>query len=111
MEIQKIIKVVDHLKNSQSKYANAIQTGVIERLCHIIEVGALTIGTNENGKIILQNTTFPQQFSKEIVQEIIRFEYVNTSGQKVEPIVYDSNEWYYQRLEMINESLKLFESQ
>jgi hypothetical protein len=100
---------IEELKSYAVLYENAITSNMIERCTFIVEVGALTIGTDDTGKVITQNTNTPTQFSQEAVAEIRTICFKNGSGEKVLPKVYGRNEWYRCRLDMVNETLELLE--
>lgn len=100
---------IEELKSYAVLYENGIKSNVIEKCSFIVEVGALTIGTDAIGKIITENTNTPTQFSREAVDEIMNICFKNGNGEKVLPKVYGRNEWYRNRLDMVNESLELLE--
>ncbi|MCX9012965.1 MAG: hypothetical protein OIN66_17835 [Candidatus Methanoperedens sp.] len=101
--------IIEKLKSYAVLYEYGITSNVIEKCSFIVEVGALTIGTDDAGKVITQNTNTPTQFSQEAVDEIMNMCFKNGIGEKVLPKVYGRNEWYRSRLDMVNESLELLE--
>lgn len=101
--------IIEKLKSYAVLYEHGITSNVIEKCAFIVEVGALTIGTDDTGKVITQNTNTPTQFSQEAVDEIMNICFKNGNGERVLPKIYGRNEWYRSRLNMINESLELFE--
>ena len=100
---------IEELKSYAVLYENAITSNVIEKCSFIIEVGALTIGTDDTGEVITRNTNNPTQFSQKAVDEIMNICFKNGNGEKVLPKVYSRNEWYRSRLNMVKESLELLE--
>lgn len=102
--------IIEKLKSYAVLYEHGITSNVIEKCSFIVEVGALTIGTDDIGKVITQNTNNPTQFTQETVDEIMNICFKNGNGEKVLPKVYGRNEWYRSRLNMVNESLKLLEN-
>ncbi len=100
---------IEELRSYAVLYENAITSNMIEKCSFIVEVGALTIGTDDIGKVITQNTNTPAQFSQEAVDEIMTICFKNGNGEKVIPKVYGRNEWYSSRLNMVNETLELLE--
>jgi len=100
---------IEKLKSYAVLYEHGITSDIIERCNLIIEVGALTVGTDDTGKVITQNTNTPTQFSQEAVDEIMTICFKNGSGEKILPTVYGRNEWYRNRLNMVNETLELLE--
>ena len=101
--------IIKKLKSNAVLYEHGITSNVIEKCSFIVEVGALTIGTGDIGKVITQNTNTPTQFSQEAVDEIMNMCFKNGNGERVLPKVYGRNEWYRSRLDMVNESLELLE--
>lgn len=101
--------IIEKLKSDAVLYENGIALNVIEKCSFILEVGALTIGTDDTGKVITQNTGTPTQFSQEAVDEIFKLCFKKGNGETILPKVYSRNEWYRSRLKMVNESLKLLE--
>ena len=102
--------MIEKLKSCVVLYEHGITSNLIEKCSFIIEVGALTIGTDDTGKIIAQNTNNPTQFSRKSVDEIKTMCFKNCNGEKVPQKVYGRNEWYGNRLDMVNESLELLEN-
>ena len=100
---------IEKLKSYAVLYERGITSNMIERCTFIVEVGALTIGTDETGKVITQNTNTPTQFSQEALNEIMTINFKNGSGEIILPKVYSRNEWYRSRLDMVNETLELLE--
>ena len=101
--------IIEKLKSHAVLYEHGITSNLIEKCSFIVEVGALTIGTDDTGKIITQNTNNPTQFSKKAADEIMTMCFKNGNGEKVLPKVYGRNKWYRSRLDMVNESLELLE--
>jgi len=101
---------IDELRSHAVSYKDGITFNVIEKCSFIIEVGALTIGTDDTGKVIVHNTNVPTQFSQEAAEEIMDICFKNGSGKRIFPKIYSKNEWYRSRLDMVNESLELLET-
>jgi ribosomal protein L35AE/L33A len=66
----------------------------LEYASHLIEVGALTIGKDETGKIIVQNTYFPMQFSKNGIKTILTLTFKDCNSQIIAAKVYGRQDWY-----------------
>ena len=98
---------IEELKSQAILYQKGIKSNMIEKCSFIVEVGALTIGTDDEGNVITQNTITPTQFSQKAVDEIMTIRFQSCSGKKVIPKVYGRNEWYRSRLDMVNETLEL----
>jgi len=98
---------IEELKSHAVLYEYGISSDIIERCNFIVEVGALTVGTDDTGKVITLNTNTPTQFSQEAVDIIMTINFKNGNGEKILPKVYGRNEWYRSRLEMVSETLEL----
>ncbi|HZK55114.1 MAG TPA: hypothetical protein VFC84_13080 [Desulfosporosinus sp.] len=101
---------IDELRSHAILYKDGITSNVIEKCSFMVEVGALTVGTDDTGNVITQNTNTPTQFSQAAVDEIMNICFKNGDGVGIYPKVYGKNEWYRSRLNMVNESLELLES-
>src|SRR5665648_72918 len=101
---------INELRSHIILYKDGITSNVIEKCSLIVEVGALTVGTDDTGRVITQNTNIPTQFSQAAVDEIMNICFKNGGGKIILPKVYGKNEWYRSRLNMVNESLELLEN-
>lgn len=72
-------------------------------------MGALTIGTDENGKIIAQNVLYPEQFSKEAAQTILSLIWRDGNNNEIKPSVFFRNDWYKEKIQLINKTLASIE--
>ena len=97
----------DHLKERLQFYFSAIETKVIEHSSYIVEVGALTVGTDEIGKVIAQNVYCPAQFSKSAVEIIQALNWRDGNNKPITPIVFFKNDWYKEKINLVEETLKL----
>jgi hypothetical protein len=103
-------KIIEELREKSKNYQRHLELKVLDECPFIVEVGALTIGTDETINIITQNTTCPTQFTQKAVDEIIEMNWKNGNGEKVFPIVFGRNDWYGHKLKMMNETLELLEN-
>jgi hypothetical protein len=106
------IKVqMEELEKRLQAYISEISIKMLEYTPFIVEVGALTVGTDENGVVILQNKKFPTQFSEDAVKTILSMTFKNCNDEIVTPKVYGKYEWYSEKIESmkftINELKKL----
>ncbi len=100
MEIKnKIVELEERLKS----YISKIEFPCIENTPFIVEVGAYTVGTDDNGVVILQNVQFPMQFSKTAINEIKAMKFSDCFNNPVQPKIYSKYEWYSKQID----SLKL----
>jgi hypothetical protein len=82
-------------------YIDAISIHSLEYTPFIVEVGALTVGTDENGIVIVQNKNFPTQFSEKAVKEICSMTFRNCNDEVVSPKVYGKHEWYSAQIDRL----------
>ena len=102
----------EELETTARAYQTIIDTPVLERTNKIVEVGALTVTCSDDNSTVdnltLKNATFPTQFSEKAVEKILKCEFIsNSTGEVIEPIVFNIKEWYKQRLESIEMLLNL----
>jgi hypothetical protein len=107
METATQSSLLDNLVNMAREYTRVIETPFLEKCPYIVQVGELTVSTDETGKTQLVNTQFPMQFSKIAVKQILGIEFKNSRGEKILPRVYTKREWYTERLEGINQTINL----
>jgi len=110
MKNLEILETINQLLETQRMFSNAIENNILENCFFIVEVGALTVCTNENGFIETQNVVYPMQFSQSGVDKILEMAWRNGNGEIVQPIIYARNDWYRNKLKMINESVELFQN-
>lgn len=110
MEKSKLNQTIEELKLQYRNFKDEIAFQVLEKYPFIIEVGALTISTDERGKVITQNSNHPTQFTQKAVDEILTMTFRNGNNEKVKPVVYGRNDWYKSRMKVIEESIELFQS-
>jgi len=107
MENSELTDALTHLKNCESTYSNATEINVLEQCCFIVEVGALTVTTDEYGNVITKNVEYPTQFTEEAVEKILLMNWCNGRGQRIFPVVYSRNDWYREKITAINETRDL----
>jgi hypothetical protein len=99
--------IISHLEHCKKIYTNAIENNAIEKCCYIVEVGALTAGSDEKGKVIAQNVLYPTQFSNVAVETILSMNWKDGNGRKITPIVFNRNDWYTQKIKIVQQTLSL----
>lgn len=109
MDLQYIKNTIAELRERDKIYSRELELNTLEEANKIVEVGALTVGTDSKGKFIAQNVLYPTQFSQKAVENILTMNWRNGNGERVEPLVYGRNDWYRERLKMINDILKLMD--
>jgi len=103
MEINELIL---NLENKLESYISTISTKILEYTPYIIEVGVLTVGTDNNGVVIVENANFPTQFSESAVKEILTMTFRNGNDEIIKPKVYGKIEWYRKEIESIENVLE-----
>ena len=100
-----ILETLERMKTDLLKIDAQLEFKIIENSHFIIEVGFLTVSTDENGNVILKNTLLPTQFTKNTIDEIIQIKFKNANNQFVTPIIYSKNDWYLARKQNITETI------
>jgi hypothetical protein len=101
--------LIQNLKKQTFEYKSEIDINIIEKCQFIVEVGALTVGTDNKGVVLPQNVRFPMQFTQKAVDDILTMNWENGNGEKIMPIVYKKNNWYREKLKIIEESIEILE--
>ncbi len=97
------------LRGKATIYQEAAELRILEKCPFIVEVGALTVTTDESGQVLIQNTPHPSQFSEESVKEILGISFKNGNDEAVIPKVYGRSEWYMKRLQEVNDAIRTLE--
>lgn len=98
MDIKSTIK---ELEERLKVYISTISIRSLEYTPFIVEVGALTVGTDENGVVITENKCFPMQFSESAVKTICSMTFKDCFDNLVQPKVFSKHEWYNKQIERI----------
>jgi hypothetical protein len=98
MNIEETIK---ELEERLQAYISEISIKMLEYTPFIVEVGALTVGTDENGVVIVENKNFPTQFSEDAVKTILSMTFKNCNNEIVTPKVYNRFEWYSEKIKSL----------
>lgn len=110
MEKTALNKTLEELIEKSKDYQHQVELRVMDKCPFIVQVGALTVATTENGKIITQNSNYPTQFTQTAVDEILKMTFKNGNGGVVIPKVYSRVEWFQERLTEITETIGLFKT-
>lgn len=100
-----IKRTISELEYRLQSYLSEIRYSCLENTPYIIEVGALTVGTDEDGKIITQNKLFPTQFSEKGVKTVSSMTFKNCNNEIVQPKVYCKHEWYSEKVDNLEMTL------
>jgi hypothetical protein len=102
---------IQEMEQRLKAYIDTISIRSLEYTPFIVEVGALTVGTDDNGVVIVENKNFPVQFSEKAVKEICSMKFRDCFDKPVLPKVYGKHEWYSEKIDWlkmtINELKKL----
>ena len=98
----KIIELEEVLET----YIHEISIPILEYATFIVEVGALTVGTDKNGVVTIENKHFPTQFSKNAVNNILSITFRNCNDEVITPKVYGKNEWYSEKIKNLKITIK-----
>ena len=100
-------ELIQKMESKVQRYETILNPGFscLERCNQIVEIGAYTIGVDENRKAILSLKDEPTQFSKEGVDEILKGTFRNHNGEVITPTVYFKRDWYKKELEIAKNAL------
>ncbi len=104
---KEMLNILEELKLRSENYQKQIELKALDNCPFIVEVGALTVCTNDAGIVEAHNVEYPMQFSQSGVDKILEMTWRNGNGEIVQPIVYGRSDWYRVKLQMIEESLEL----
>lgn len=100
-----IQKTLNRLEKLLKSYISVVDTSIIEHTTYIVEVGFLTVSTDEKGLMIVENKEFPTLFSRTAVEKITSFSFYNGEGEVITPTIYGRNDWYNQKINEIKSIL------
>ena len=103
-----IKKSIEELEERLQSYISEIKFPCLEYTPFIVQVGALTVGTDESGVVIIENRKFPMQFSKNAVKTICSLTFRNCNGEIVQPKVFGKCEWYSEQIERLKMTIGEF---
>jgi len=96
-----IKKTIEELEERLQSYISEIKFPCLEYTPFIVEVGALTVGTDESGVVVVENRKFPMQFSENAVKKICSMTFKNCNDEIVQPKVYGKHEWYSEKIDRL----------
>ncbi|MDR1552873.1 MAG: hypothetical protein LBS69_05360 [Prevotellaceae bacterium] len=96
-----IKETIQELEQCLKDYTQTISVRTLEYTPFIVEVGALTVGTDDKGVVITENKRFPMQFAEKAVKEICTMTFSDCFGNKVQPKVFSKHECYSEQIERI----------
>jgi len=108
--MEELNQTIEELKAKVSFYQNEVELRTLDNCPFIVEVGALTVGTDDTGKVITQNINHPTQFTQTAVDEILAMSFQSENDEKIIPKIYGKTEWYRNRLVDISATIKLLQA-
>lgn len=106
MNREKIAATIIELEERASAYERTLSVRMLERCNLIVQVGPMTLTTNERNEVVPQLAKFPTQFSEEGVRTIMGMTFYNGRGEVVQAEVFGVREWYSKRLAEIKVALQ-----
>jgi HJR/Mrr/RecB family endonuclease len=97
---------IQELEQRLKDYTQTISIRSLEYTPFIVEVGALTVGTDDKGVVIVENKRYPMQFSEKAVKEILSMKFRNCNDELVPLKVFSKHEWYSEKIESIKMTLE-----
>ena len=85
---------IQELEQRLKDYIDKISVRSLEYTPFIVEVGALTVGTDEKGIVIVENKRYPMQFSEKAIKEICSMTFRDGNNAIVQTKIYGKYEWY-----------------
>jgi hypothetical protein len=105
MNTEEIKATIRELEDRLNAYISTISIRSLEYAPFIVEVGALTVGTDESGVVIVENKNFPMQFSEDAVKKISSMTFRNSNDEIVQPKVYGKYDWYNEQIDHLKITL------
>jgi hypothetical protein len=99
---------IQELEQRLGDYTKTIGIRSLEYTPFIVEVGALTVGTDDKGVIITENKRFPMQFSEKAVKEICSMTFKDCFDDVVQPKVFSKHEWYSEQIDRLKMTINEF---
>lgn len=103
--------IIVAFKEQLMNYQHQLDVKVLDKCPFVVQVGALTVTTDYDGRIITQNSPFPTQFSQKSVDQILSIRFENHLGEVIIPNVFYRNDWYHERIDNLAEAITLLEAQ
>jgi hypothetical protein len=107
MENNSLAETVRDLEARAAEYEQLLQVCILERCNLIVQVGPLTLTTNERNEVVPQLARFPTQFSEEGVRTIKGMTFYNGKDEKVKAEVFGVREWYGKEVKRLMAAISL----
>ncbi|MCF8256423.1 MAG: hypothetical protein K9J06_02655 [Flavobacteriales bacterium] len=103
MNREKITTTILELEERASAYERILNVRMLERCNLIVQVGPMTLTTNERNEVVPQMARFPTQFSEEGVRTIMDMTFYNGKDEEVKAEVFGAREWYLREVSKLRE--------
>jgi hypothetical protein len=107
MENTQNTELIAQLQERANAYERILDTQILEHCNCIVQVGAMTLTTNERREVVPQLTAYPTQFSEESVTVIMGITFYNGQDEVVKAEVFKVKDWYSKRLIQLNEAIEI----
>jgi len=94
MERKRLEETVRELEARAAEYEKVLDVRMLERCNLIVQVGPMTLTTNERHEVVPQLARFPTQFSEEGVRTIMGMTFYNGKDEVVKAEVFGVRDWY-----------------
>ncbi len=98
MEDSRLTELVRDLEARALEYEPLLQVNVLYRCNLIVQVGPMTLTTNERNEVVQQLARFPTQFSEDGVHTIMGMTFYNGRDEVVQAEVFGVRDWYAKEL-------------
>lgn len=109
MDRHRLEQTLQELEERASAYERILNVRMLERCNLIVQVGPMTLTTNERHEVVPHLTRFPTQFSEEGVRTILGMTFYNGRNEVVQAEVFGVREWYSMRLAEIKLAIQFLD--
>ncbi len=106
MEHDRLTQMIGDLEARAAEYEKVLDVRILERCNMIVQVGPMTLTTNERHEVVPQLARFPTQFSEEGVRTIMGMTFYNGRGEVVQAEVFGVRDWYAKEVEKLRELIE-----
>lgn len=101
--------IVAKLENKIAEYERILnpEHSSIQKCNWIVEIGPYTAATDENGKVVLANRSYPVQYTEEAAKHIASAKYSDLNGSPVNAQVIHWKDWYQKEFDDAVETLAM----
>lgn len=106
MDRHRLEQTLQELEERALAYERTLSVRMLERCNLIVQVGPMTLTTNERNEVVPQLAKFPTQFSEEGVRTIMGMTFYNGRDEVVKAEVFGVREWYEKELGKVRELIE-----